>query len=281
MHILIKNHCLRSIFLIICLLLKTSTMAIAQEKMCDYDKANPTLKKAQAFYKANDHECAKQALYDFLKLDTLSSSEIAEAHIWIGMAHFRLLKDKPEQYDSVFSHFFTALENYPGYRGTLSKDSTSDIGLILKQAKDSLSRIEDWRERRTQDSLKTLCLQYNSDMKRLWIYRIATGVGFAGAVIGGLIFNAGANESYDRYLSAIDPDDIRSEWQSYEEMHRGRNVMIGAAAILAIVEAYWFIKKPEKPQINCTSILASRNIGRIGPANNAIGIEVSVYIPGL
>jgi hypothetical protein len=280
MNVLKRIFPIGSIYMIVCLVLTASTVVIAEEKLCDYDKLNPTLKKAQAFYKANNHDCSRRVLYDFLRLDTLSSLDIAEAHIWIGMANFTLWENKPEQYDSVFTHFLAALMSYPGYRGTLSKDSTSDIGVIFMYAKDSLSRIEEWQERRKQDSLQSICLQYNKDKKKLRFYRIITGIGIAGATAGGLLFNANANDAYDRYQSAIDPDDIRAEWDDYKSKYNMRNIMIGAAAILAISEAYWFFKKPEKPQIDCTALSLSHKIGEIGLAKDAIGIELSIYIPG-
>ena len=258
----------------VCVLVFMAISMANNEEPCDYDQDKPSLKSALKSYKALDYRCAKYELYDFLRLSSISELDRADAHIWLGITYYRILKGRIEQYDSVLTHFVAALESFAGYRGEIEKDTT-ELGNIFKSAKDSLSKIVQWREIRKQDSIKSLCLKYESDIKRRRVKIILTGIGIAGATIGTLLYNASADDAYDRYRSSVSPIDIKSAWDDYISKKNWRNVMIGTTTAFVLAEIFWIIDKPRRPESDCAPFYVNYRLEKIGKSGNAIGLKAT------
>lgn len=263
--------------LVVILLWAYANPCLGQDNPCDYEKNDISFELSEQFRKANDYNCAKKVLEDLSNGTEITKSDQAEVHVRLGMINYRLFRNQNEKYDSTFTHFFRALQINPIYTGEIDRDQ-SEMGTIFHLAKDSLSRIESWRQQEIHDSLLNICDRFNDNKRVNTRFKIATGVLAAGTTAGILIFNGKANDSYDKYEASISPGDIQSAWDDYENNNRWRNIMIGAAVVSLAAEIFWFLKSPRKPDVDCKSLGNEINGGSLGLNINGMGIQLTLNI---
>lgn len=245
---------------------------------CDYDRLRPSLESAKISSRAGNHKCAAAELNDLLAIDTIPDRLRADAHIWLGMMYYRLLKDSIAAHDSVLTQFMMALEKYPTYSGELDEDTTT-LGGIFKDARRKLADQASWNEKKTADSVRTICDQYSNSRRKNTMLKIASGVLTAGAVVGAVLYNSKANDAYDEYHLAVSPDDIESSWNRYNSKYKTRNVLIGVAVAAVMSEIIWFITAPESPDIDCRNNL-KKPTDKMGVIFDGQSIQLSIIIPG-
>jgi hypothetical protein len=255
------------------------TPCFGQEIGCAYDRSQPSLENAQKEYRKTNYRCAKLELLDVLEIDSIGDRTRADAHIWLGMVYYRSLKDQVEKLDSVLTQFIRALEQDPVYRGPFESDSTSEMGRLFGRAEDSLFKIEDWNTQLSAKAREDTCKQYERAKKTNKLLKVATGAVIVGTVVGAVVYDGKANDSYYRYRESISPSDIESAWDDYKSKKNMRNVMIGAAVAAVGLEVYWFIKTPHRPVTDCSS--PGTETSKIGLRVDPAGVQLTLWIPGL
>jgi len=102
---------------------------------CQYDPASPSLDHARQNFKALNYNCAELEVNDFLRIDTLSYEEKANAHVLMAAIYYAKLKDSKEKRQKVVEQFAKAFRSYTDWSGDLDIKSTEFISM-MEQAKE-------------------------------------------------------------------------------------------------------------------------------------------------
>jgi hypothetical protein len=111
-----------------------SAPARAQAPDCPYDKANPSLDNARINFKSLNYRCAELEIQDYLNLESLNTSQKADAHVLLAAVYYAKSKNEDEKRSLVIDQFKEAFRAYREWRGELDISSTEFIDM-MNQAK--------------------------------------------------------------------------------------------------------------------------------------------------
>jgi hypothetical protein len=265
-----RSHLFCSLLQAIVVLVMMHLAAYIHAAECDYDRSHPSLNSASGFMEELNWACARAELNDLLANTATSEHDKADAHVMLAIIYYRTIKEYAARSDSVLTEFLNALDKNPGITPRLDIDS---LGLIFSKAKDSAAHNLDFQN-------KKICLKYQHDRSVNRTLKLVTGIAFVGVATGFVVFEGKSNSAYDRYKSSVSPDDIQSNWDDYNSNFKMRNVMIGAAAGFALLEALWFKQAPHKPDIDCKPYIPKFSAINLGFDPIETKVRLTIWIPG-
>ncbi len=130
-----------------------------QQEVCDYDRANPSVGHARAFFSRLEYQCALTELQDILSADSLESHSQAEAYRLLSAVHYWIGYDEDEPTDvireKVINAGKAAFKAYPEWAGTLDIDDAKYAAWMqeAKQAAQVELEVEQQAEQARRDSI--------------------------------------------------------------------------------------------------------------------------------
>jgi len=106
------------------------SLSLAQDTGCSYDRARPSLENARVSFKSLDYNCAEQEILDYLKLESITIEQRADAHVLLAAVYYAKSKNNNEKRSLVIEQFKKAFEAYRQWRGELDISSTEFIGMM-------------------------------------------------------------------------------------------------------------------------------------------------------
>lgn len=106
------------------------SLSLAQDTGCSYDRVKPSLENARVSFKSLDYGCAEQEILDYLKLETITIEQRADAHVLLAAVYYAKSKNNNEKRSLVIEQFKKAFEAYRQWRGELDISSTEFIGMM-------------------------------------------------------------------------------------------------------------------------------------------------------
>ncbi len=123
------------IILLTCFLQMTMipSLSVAQTPECHYDKANPSIENARISFKSLSYGCAELEIEDFLKLETITTEQRADAHVLLAAVYYAKSKNEDEKRILVINQFKEAFRTYREWRGELDINS-SEFSEMMNEA---------------------------------------------------------------------------------------------------------------------------------------------------
>lgn len=161
------------------LLSAAATEPSVQQEECDYDRANPSIDHARAFFSRLEYQCALTELQDILSADNLESHLRAEAYRLLSAVHYWIGYDEDEPTEVIKEKVintgkaaFKALPEWTGEFDIDDEDYLAWMREAKQAAQEELERerllqqqVEEARrdsialaEKRTADSLASITL---------------------------------------------------------------------------------------------------------------------------
>lgn len=150
-----------------------------QHEACDYDRANPSIDHARAFFSRLEYQCALTELQDILSADNLESHLQAQAYRLLSAVHYWIGYDEDEPTDvikeKVINAGKAAFKSQPEWTGEFDIDDEDYLSwmhdakqaakeeleherLLQQQAEQARRDSVALAEKRTADSLASITL---------------------------------------------------------------------------------------------------------------------------
>ena len=109
------------------------SLSMAQAPECPYDKAHPSIENARISFKSLNYGCAELEIEDFLKLETITTEQRADAHVLLAAVYYAKSKNEDEKRTLVINQFKEAFRTYREWRGELDINS-SEFSEMMNEA---------------------------------------------------------------------------------------------------------------------------------------------------